>query len=91
MEKQGSFFFGTDELYEKLSDLVDPLEVLSKRILWEKFANRIKLCRMTKARKSKAGPKPYPDDLMFKLLVLQVLYDLSGEQLEYQVRDRLSF
>ena len=91
MEKQGSFFFGTDELYEKLSDLGDPLEVLSKRIPWDKFANRIKLCRMRKARKSNAGRKPYSDDLMFKLLVLQALYDLSDEQLEYQVRDRLSF
>ena len=63
--KAGIIFFGTDELYEKLSDLGDPLEVLSKRIPWDKFANRIKLCRMRKARKSNAGRKPYSDDLMF--------------------------
>jgi len=28
---------------------------------------------------------------MFKMLVLQTLYDLADERLEYQIRDRLSF
>jgi IS5 family transposase len=28
---------------------------------------------------------------MFKLLILQQLHNLSDEQLEYQVNDRLSF
>ncbi|NRB06938.1 MAG: transposase, partial [Richelia sp.] len=28
---------------------------------------------------------------MFKMLVLQQLYNISDEQLEYQVNDRLSF
>jgi Transposase domain (DUF772) len=28
---------------------------------------------------------------MFRMLVLQSLYNLSDEQVEYQVRDRLSF
>ena len=29
--------------------------------------------------------------VMFRMLVLQSLYNLSDEQVEYQVRDRLSF
>ena len=29
--------------------------------------------------------------LMFKALVLSALYNLSDDQIEYQVRDRLSF
>jgi IS5 family transposase len=29
--------------------------------------------------------------LMFKTLVLSTLYNLSDDQIEYQVRDRLSF
>ena len=29
--------------------------------------------------------------LMFKTLVLSALYDLSDDQIAYQVRDRLSF
>lgn len=37
------------------------------------------------------GRPPFDDLLMFRLLVLQALYNLSDEQAEYQVRDRLSF
>jgi len=44
-----------------------------------------------KVRKSAAGCKPTCRVLMFKLLILQRLYGLSDERLEYQVRDRLSF
>jgi transposase, IS5 family len=42
-------------------------------------------------RKSNAGRKPYDAVLMFKILVLQTLYNLSDDQLEYLIRDRLSF
>jgi transposase, IS5 family len=45
----------------------------------------------SKARKSHAGRKPYNVILLFKMLILQQLYNLSDESLEYQVNDRLSF
>ena len=38
-----------------------------------------------------AGPKPYDPLLMFKILILQRYYNLSGSQLEYQILDRLTF
>jgi len=41
-------------------------------------------------RKSNAGRKPFDVVLMFKLLILQTLYNLADEQVEYQIRDRLS-
>jgi len=44
-----------------------------------------------KERKSNADRKPFDVVLMFKVLALQTLYDLANEQLEYQIRDRLSF
>ena len=44
-----------------------------------------------KERKSKAGRKPIDVVLMFKALILQTLYNLADEQVEYQIRDRLSF
>ena len=37
------------------------------------------------------GAKPYDYVLMFKVLVLQRMYNLGDEQTEYQIRDRLSF
>ena len=42
-------------------------------------------------KKSSAGRKPVDAIVMFRMLVLQALHNLSDEQAEYQVRDRLSF
>ena len=43
------------------------------------------------SHRTSAGRKPFDAMLMFRMLVLQALNNLSDEQLEYQVRDRLSF
>jgi IS5 family transposase len=42
-------------------------------------------------RKSNAGHKPLNAVLMFKTLVLSTLYNLSDDQVEYQIRDCLPF
>lgn len=42
-------------------------------------------------RKSNAGRKPYDGLLIFKILILQRYYNLSDEQTESQIEDRLSF
>src|SRR3954453_8827930 len=42
-------------------------------------------------RKTAAGRKPWDEIIIFKMLVLQALYNLSDDQVEYQIRDRLSF
>ena len=75
---------------ESLSRLGDPLEALNERIPWETFRPVLEAVRQ-KPRKSNAGRKPFDVVLMFKMLVLQSLYNLADEQVEYQVRDRLSF
>ena len=46
---------------------------------------------MHKERKSNAGRPGFDYVLMFKILVLQSLYNVSDHQIEYQIRDRLSF
>src|SRR5438046_1184559 len=38
-----------------------------------------------------AGRKPWDEVMIFKALMLQALYNLSDDQAEYQLRDRLSF
>lgn len=40
---------------------------------------------------AKGGRPPHDPVLMFKVLVLQALYNLSDDQAELQIRDRLSF
>lgn len=82
-------FFDLDERLQKIG-AKDPLIGLKKLIDWEDFRPTLNIVRKKK-RKSSAGRKPYDVVLMFKILVLQHLYNLSDEQTEYQIRDRLSF
>jgi len=41
--------------------------------------------------RSKGGRPPYPTEVMVRMLFLQALYNLSDEDCEYQVLDRMSF
>lgn len=68
----------------------DPLPKLKKLVDWERFRPDLEAVR-DKERKSNAGRKPFDVILMFKVLVLQSLYNLSDERIEFQIRDRLSF
>jgi IS5 family transposase len=82
--------FDLENRYASLSEAGDPLERLDAVIDWEIF--RSILARLdAKERKSAAGRKPTCRILMFKLLILQRLHNLSDERLQYQVTDRLSF
>jgi hypothetical protein len=83
-------FFDLHKRFSKLSEAGDALERLDALIDWEMF--RPELERIDrKERKSAAGRKPLDRVVMFKMLVLQSLYGLSDEALEYQVTDRLTF
>jgi len=83
-----------DSLFEfqddRLEKLGNPLEGLNKTIDWEIFRPKLDTVHQKK-RKSNAGKKPLDTLLMFKGLVLQNLYGLSDDQLEYQIEDRRSF
>jgi transposase, IS5 family len=68
----------------------DPLERLNLIVDWKIFLALINRA-FDKARKSPAGRKPFNRLMMFKILLLQGLYNLSDAQTEYQVKDRLSF
>lgn len=83
-------FFDLDERYQLLDKLGDPLPKLDQVVDWEQFRPLLSQIH-DKARKSNAGRKPYNVVLMFKVLVLQHLYNLADDQMEYQIRDRYSF
>ena len=74
----------------KLSSNGDPLVKLNEIMDWKIFIPLLERI-FKKERKSLAGRKPYPLLVMFKILILQCLYNLSDYQAEYQIRDRLSF
>jgi transposase len=82
--------FDLDERAAQLTALGDPLVTLKAEIDFEDFRADLNRVR-EKERKSNAGAKPFDVVLMFKVLILQHLYNLSDDGLEYQIRDRLSF
>ena len=83
-------FFDIQDRYEALSRASDPLEGLRTMVPWETFRKLLKKTLQRKDR-SNGGRPPFDDVFMFKVLVLQALYNLSDDQTEYQIRDRLSF
>jgi IS5 family transposase len=86
-------FFDADRRLAALSAKGDPLEAIGGLVPWESFRADIEAVVLTPedARKSNAGRKPIDAIVMFRMLVLQSLYNLSDEQVEFQLRDRLSF
>ena len=83
-------FFDQDIRLSKLSKLGDPLEKLSKHIDFELFRN-ILMDGFYKNPTNKGGRPPYDYVLLFKILILQRFYNLSDDQTEYQINDRMSF
>jgi transposase len=86
-------FFDVERRLEAISAKGDPLETIKKIVPWEDFRTDIEAVTETKPeeRKSNAGRKPYDAILKFKIVVLQSLHNLSDEQTEYLIRDRISF
>jgi transposase, IS5 family len=86
-------FFDVDKRLAALSAKGDPLEAIDRLVPWETFRADIEAVVLTpdEMRKSSAGRKPLDAIVMFRMLVLQALNNLSDEQVEYQARDRLSF
>jgi len=90
IKKKYPGLFDIAERANKLTQMGDPLVGLNERIDWEAFRKDLNLVH-EKERKSNAGAKPIDVVLMFKVLVLQQLHNLSDDRIEYQIRDRLSF
>src|SRR5580704_12262476 len=86
-------FFDADRRLAAITAKGDPLEMIARVVPFESFRAEIEAVVLTpvKEKKSPAGRKPIDAIVMFRMLVLQSLYNLSDEQVEYQVRDRLSF
>jgi transposase, IS5 family len=86
-------FFDTEKRLAALSAKGDPLETIDRLVPWESFRADIEavVCTPDSDKKSNAGRKPLDAIVMFRMLVLQALHNLSDEQTEYQVRDRFSF
>jgi IS5 family transposase len=85
-------FFGDHQALESLTQAGDRLLELDRHIEW---ASLVKVAdgiwRANADQQAPCGPKPWESEIILRVLVLKRLYNLSDEQMEYQLRDRLSF
>ncbi len=85
--------FDENERFEELTKLGDPLMILKNNIDWESFRDILNQIRLAQNPKNvnNVGRKPFDVVMMFKILILQRYYDISDEQMEFQLKDRRSF
>ena len=86
-------FFDLENRYAALDASHDPLVKINAAVPWDAFRSRLEQLWRKPAdkRKSDAGRKPCDAIVMVKAIMLGALYNLSDDQVEYQMRDRLSF
>jgi transposase, IS5 family len=78
-------------LLERLTKLKDPLVKLEVYIDWNIFAPILNIVFSKPESSSTAGRPPFDMGMLFKLLILQSLYSLSDDHMEFQITYRLSF
>lgn len=82
--------FDLENRLAELSAMGDPLEKLDKAINWSHFKPVLNKA-FRKERRSNAGRPPFDYVMMFKVLVLQTMYNLSDAQTQFQILDRYTF
>ncbi|MBK7391235.1 MAG: transposase [Bacteroidetes bacterium] len=68
----------------------DPLSILSTKVNWGAISLYSRKA-FDEERTSNAGRPSFDRLMIFKILILQELYGLSDDQIEFQLLDRLSF
>src|SRR3954465_1805472 len=86
-------FLDLGERYRGLDAKKDPRVVLNAVVPWEDFRAQLSAVwrKPEEERKTAAGRKPWEEIVFFKPLVLRALYNLSDDQIDYQLRARFSF
>ena len=82
--------FSADHRRKKIDHLGDPLAEIGKYIDFAALAAQ--LDQVAPRPVSSQGGRPaFPTETMVRILVLKRLYNLSDEQMEYQLLDRMSY
>ena len=84
--------FDAEFRLRKLDAIGDPLSRLTKWINWERFRPLLdKGFQNDEPAKDPGGRPPFDHVLRFKVLILQSLYNLSDDAIEFQLNDRRTF
>ena len=84
-------FFDESRRLSKLSKLGDRLEWLNKVMDWRIFEAALERVRPDKTKRGAGGRPPYSNMLLFKIVILQALHNISDDQMEFLIIDRLSW
>jgi IS5 family transposase len=84
-------FFDESKRLATLSKLGDRLEWLNKVMDWRIFEGTLERVRPDKTKRGVGGRPPFSNGLLFKVVILQALYNISDDQMEFQINDRLSW
>jgi IS5 family transposase len=87
---QAPGFFDVELRVQWLLAKGNSLSRLDAVVAWESFRPLLEAA-LDKPAKGPGGPRPNDPLKMFKALLVQRFYNLSDEQTEYQINDRLSF
>lgn len=82
--------FDESNRIKKLENMNNVLDKLDKIVDWKAF-KQILNHAILREKNPQGGRPPYDNLMMFKVLVLKRLFNLSAEETEYQINDRLSF
>ena len=82
--------FAAQEREAKLSKLGDALEVMERHVDFAALAAAVDEAAPRPGR-ARGGRPPFPTEVMVRILLIQQLFNLSDEQMEFQLLDRLSF
>ncbi|ANG63104.1 hypothetical protein A8C75_11890 [Marinobacterium aestuarii] len=82
--------FAADQHREKIDRLGDPLAEINLHIDFSALAAAVDQVA-PRPVSSQGGRPPFPTETMVRILVLKRLYNLSDEQMEYQLLDRMSY
>ena len=82
--------FAHEAHHQKLDELGDPLQEIERHVDFATLAARVDES-VPMPDRTKGGRPPYPTETMVRILVLKRLYNLSDEQMEYQLLDRMSY
>jgi hypothetical protein len=82
--------FADQEREAKLNKLGDALRVMEQHVDFAALAAAVDRAAPRPSRE-RGGRPPFPTELMVRVLLIQQLFNLSDEQMEFQLLDRLSF
>jgi transposase, IS5 family len=83
-------FFGFEFKMDDIKKHQPPLQKLNKVIDWEIFRPMLESALLNKS-KTKGARSPFDKLLMFRIIILQRYFNISDDQTEFQIKDRLSF